>query len=858
MGKQKLKWATAAIALVFSAFAANAGYNDPVKLSAFIAGDGANQEFVDLDNDGDQDIVIGNADGTIDYIENTGNGFITAATNPFNAIDVGDNAAPDFVDIDGDSDLDLFVGNSTGTVQYFRNNSGTFVEITGASHPLDGIDFGSSSSPEFADIDGDSDPDLLVGNSVGVIVYYENNGGTFTQLTGASNPFDGIDVGDDADAEVIDFDGDGDLDLFIGEKGGVINFYDNVSGVYTVQTGGDNPFTGVDVGSNSHPAVLDVDGDADLDMVIGEAGGTTTNYLNYLENVGGTFTAQRGTNNPFEGVRTDRYLNPVFVDVDNDADLDIVSGTYDGNILYFNNDGGAFIPMELGDNPFDAILVDTMSKADVADIDGDMDLDLVIGDENGQLRYFVNETGSYVEVTGAANPFNGFDVGGNSTPDLGDIDGDGDLDLFVGEKDGYINYYRNISGTYTVQTGANNPFDGVDVGTDSRPTLVDFDGDGDLDMLIGAGDGTVDYYENNGGTFTALTGTDNPANGIDFGGNSTPILADFDGDGDLDLYSGNSNGEFLVSEYMTPGVSVDIGSGLTTTEAGGTALFSVVLESQPSGNVVISLSSSNTDEGTVAPATMTFTTGNWNVAQVATITGVDDYADDGNQSYTIDFSVASPDVEYDGMSVSSVSVTNVDNDDPAGISVTGSGLTTTEAGGTATITVVLDDQPSGDVVIALASDDTGEGTVSPASLTFTNGNWNVSQDATVTGVDDSDADGDQSYSITFTVTSTDPEYNGFSVPSVSVTNEDDESTGIDPVSLDDINVFSYDNIVVLEAGEMVIEKVEIFNISGRMVESEIIQSSGRHEISLPDGNGNIYIVRVYGNGEITTKKVLVQ
>ena len=69
------------------------------------------------------------------------------------------------------------------------------------------------------------------------------------------------------------------------------------------------------------------------------------------------------------------------------------------------------------------------------------------------------------------------------------------------------------------------------------------------------------------------------------------------------------------------------------------------------------------------------------------------------------------------------------------------GLMTTEAGGTATFTVVLNTQPTADVTIALSSSDTTEGTVSPASLIFTTANWNVAQTVTVTGVNDAVVDG---------------------------------------------------------------------------------------------------------------------
>ena len=113
--------------------------------------------------------------------------------------------------------------------------------------------------------------------------------------------------------------------------------------------------------------------------------------------------------------------------------------------------------------------------------------------------------------------------------------------------------------------------------------------------------------------------------------------------------------------------------------------------------------------------------------------------------YTIVTAAAtSGDPNYNGLNAADVSVTNTDND-AAGITVDADlGLTTTEAGGTATFTVVLASQPTADVTIGLSSSDTTEGTVSPASLTFTAANWNTAQTVTVTGVNDAVDDGDQS------------------------------------------------------------------------------------------------------------------
>src|SRR5207247_2260464 len=175
---------------------------------------------------------------------------------------------------------------------------------------------------------------------------------------------------------------------------------------------------------------------------------------------------------------------------------------------------------------------------------------------------------------------------------------------------------------------------------------------------------------------------------------------------------------------------------------GGTATFTMALTSQPTANVTIALSSSDLTEGTVELACATCTPANWNTAQTVTVTGVDDFAVDGNVAYAIVTAAAtSTDGSYNGMNPADVAVTNMDND-TAGITVIPtSGLTTTEGGGTATFTIALATQPTANVTIGLSSSDLTEGTVAPPSVTFTAGNWNTAQTVTVTGVDDFGVDG---------------------------------------------------------------------------------------------------------------------
>src|SRR5439155_149894 len=156
----------------------------------------------------------------------------------------------------------------------------------------------------------------------------------------------------------------------------------------------------------------------------------------------------------------------------------------------------------------------------------------------------------------------------------------------------------------------------------------------------------------------------------------------------------------------------------------------------------IGLTSDDTTEGAVAPASLTFTSANWSTPQTVTVTGVNDSLDDGDIMYHVVTAAAtSTDPGYTGMNAADVTVTNTD-DDAAGITVSLISGNTTEAGGTATFTVVLTPPRRADDTIGLTSDDTTEGTVAPASVTFTSANWSVPQTATVTGVNDALDDGD--------------------------------------------------------------------------------------------------------------------
>jgi len=276
---------------------------------------------------------------------------------------------------------------------------------------------------------------------------------------------------------------------------------------YTEQTGAANPFNGIDVGVSSTPTFADIDGDGDLDAIVGESGGTLKYYKNTGSSTAPIYTVQTGAANPFNGIDIGSQSAPTLADLDGDGDLDAIVGAYDGRLKYYKNTGSHTTPtytLQTGSNdPFNDFFLDVgiTSKPTLADIDGDGDLDAIVGERFGSLKYWKN-TGSntnpvYVDQ-GANSPFDGINIGFYATPNLVDLDGDGDLDLIVGERDGNLNYYKNTGSTinpvYTQTGGVDNPFNGIDIGYNSAPTFADLDGDGDLDAIVGEQGGTLKYF----------------------------------------------------------------------------------------------------------------------------------------------------------------------------------------------------------------------------------------------------------------------------------------------------------------------------------------------------------------------------
>ena len=132
---------------------------------------------------------------------------------------------------------------------------------------------------------------------------------------------------------------------------------------------------------------------------------------------------------------------------------------------------------------------------------------------------------------------------------------------------------------------------------------------------------------------------------------------------DCQSRAGDSGLRGLAIVHPGPDISVTHRTGLVTSEDGGSDVFRVTLTTQPTANVTIALSSSDTTEGTLSTSSLTFTPANWNITQTVTVTGVNDTLLDGDIAYTIILAAAvSSDPSYHGLNPADVSVVNRDND----------------------------------------------------------------------------------------------------------------------------------------------------------------------------------------------------
>jgi len=488
-------------------------------------------EFGDLDGDGDPDLLVSEGgDGWVFYYENLGNAQQPDfdRTDTIHAMSPPWCDGPALVDIDADGDLDLFGGNY-GNISYYRNQgtpqnfnfaliTGTFISPTVQNW----------AKPDFVDIDADGDYDLFIGNQAGKLYFYRNDGDSLNYaFTYVTNYYHEIDVGSYASPEFADLDGDGDFDLLVGRENespqyysGDVFFYENIGSPFVAQWRlRTQNYLSLDEGYRAANGFTDINADTDQDLFLMNQG----DRLSYFENVG-------DASNPSYAYITGSFqdlslndANPCFQDMDADGDPDLLLG--EGIIpnppypdLYlFENSGTpqnpiySFASNSLVSYPFHAVI-----RPALADIDADGDKDLFIRDAN-YVFYFFENIGSPTSPFFADPILNWQNLSGvGKYSAFYDIDGDGDLDYFCTTgnwvNDDFVGFYENVgspqvanlvfrTNAFLVPDGGKFIQEGIDI--------IDIDNDGDGDFLMGtAFNGGMLFFRNTTGDTLATVQPD--------------------------------------------------------------------------------------------------------------------------------------------------------------------------------------------------------------------------------------------------------------------------------------------------------------------------------------------------------------
>ncbi|MEA4921033.1 MAG: S-layer homology domain-containing protein [Clostridiaceae bacterium] len=290
-------------------------------------------------------------------------------------------------------------------------------------------------------------------------------------------------------------------------------------------TGSDNPLSVVQVSNWAFPAVGDINGDGALDVVVGDMSGHITTYYGQAN---GTYVL--ADSNPLGFIETGMYTFPGLGDLDRDGDLDLIVSLETGYVQYYENTGTVnettgtvteplFVKQEGENNPFAAVFNPYYAFNAVGCVNDDTYPDVLFGygDNNLStlaLELWVNDgTGGFTKDNGTDTWFSnitksdGFDF---VVPYLGDFNGDGKLDAGVykmsysSPSDRKIYFYQGDGSGGFVLNEEQNPFAGISVNVPFA-AAGDFDNDKDSDFLIGDQGGTIRYFTNSVGEAVRLS-----------------------------------------------------------------------------------------------------------------------------------------------------------------------------------------------------------------------------------------------------------------------------------------------------------------------------------------------------------------
>lgn len=482
--------------------------------------------FVDMDQDGDLDLLTEQPYSYIRYYRNEGTAeepdFVLAADSlrDVNGEPIFSDRQniPNVTDIDNDGKLDLFIGRLEGTLTRYEsvgrdeNEIPKFELVTEYFEDIEIVkQFGTlhgANTMAFMDIDRDGDQDIFWGDFFEPSVLLLENVGDpgDPDFQGEPRPFppnDPVQTSGYNAPTLTDWGNDGDVDLFLGVLGGAYNanrtlgenfyFYEQRStGDFKLQT--KKFLNTIDVGNESIPATGDIDGDGDLDLLLAnkiDPGPRNSSIVYVFENKGTQSDPEFHQNGTLD-LPDDYHYAPTLADLNGDGLDDLLLGRWRGEVAYYQNTGDGF---ELMEETFLELPRGSNPVPELADLDGDGDIDLLVGQSGGGIAYFRNEGDSQEpDFKPVKDAFPGVEARHRSAPALYDVDGDGDLDLFLGSKVEGVLFFRNTGDSGNPEFKKESLPYSLKVTQFVAPHFADLDGDGVAEFLSGNKEGGIIYY----------------------------------------------------------------------------------------------------------------------------------------------------------------------------------------------------------------------------------------------------------------------------------------------------------------------------------------------------------------------------
>ncbi len=535
-------------------------------------------QFVDIDGDGDLDLFVQEYSSQLWHFENVGSAKAPRyewRTNNYQGINIGEWYR--FVDIDQDGLIDLICEKPFSNIHFYKNvGSKTAAKFQYVDVLRDSSDepifMDRQNIPWLVDLDCDKHLDLFVGRVEGTLARFEAVAPGSTRFDFITENFEGIEIvgrvgearpttrhGANAIA-FADFDADGDQDLFWGDffEPGVL-LIENIGGTCSSPSFDVDPVmlpwaSSILTSGYNAPMPMDLDGDGDLDFVMGVLGGAFNPVGTSADNL---YFWERTATNAFE-LRSKRYLDiidlgsetvPAFGDIDGDGDLDMLVGNKidpvkgdAGRLTTFINEGTSTAPRFRQTTSVEMNAAYHLAPT-LGDLDGDGDLDMLLGTWNQDVLYYRNE-GTKTAPKWVQDPARTIAPprASNVIPTLADIDADGDLDIFMGASNGVVLFYRNTgSRTNAKFELVTERLDDVKAVRRSAPAMFDVDGDGLLDIVMGQESSPTLTFRNTG---TKTNPKFAPYDGfaLDLPHISVPRFVDLNGDGKPDVVSGSVSG----------------------------------------------------------------------------------------------------------------------------------------------------------------------------------------------------------------------------------------------------------------------------------------------------------------------------